>query len=520
MRQPLLLVCLCASLCSAVGQPFVTRMLSNGSRASKVDTLSSGNIFVGQSFQSGISIFGPEGSLQQTSCHIIGDFEGVVRIQSTIKLNDTTLAFSSGTFDGSCNPQAYMFNPVFGTMDTSGNILSSYYFILNAPRCNFVGDDLSKCANGDVILWSLRDAFMLRTSPSGVVRWAKVYDLGVGISFVHELPNGELLAGLNMREGHGGLARLSAEGDVIWSKSYNYDQGMICDAVVHNDESFTIVGFTDSLTTSWVPRPPAYQPELYLLRLNGVGEVQWGRSYDSAPHYWYTKRLPRVVVTADGNMAVLATLGPSTPYIREHRPYLMKLDMNGDTLWTRSYGEPDAIYATSSLTASADNGFLYTMNDTYLNYLVRTDPEGNLPCNNEHYDLTINELFLSDTNVVLNTSEGAQVFATQLNPMPCEDMEVRNACGDPLAVPEWLLPSHLRIRPNPTPGRITVSFPDPLQRHTFCSVFDATGRLLYQRPLPAGGTEEHIDLSRFGTGTYILRITDPDGQRNERVVVE
>ena len=27
-------------------------------------------------------------------------------------------------------------------------------------------------------------------------------------------------------------------------------------------------------------------------------------------------------------------------------------------------------------------------------------------------------------------------------------------------------------------------------------------------------------LSRFGTGTYILRITDPDGQRNERVVVE
>jgi hypothetical protein len=27
-------------------------------------------------------------------------------------------------------------------------------------------------------------------------------------------------------------------------------------------------------------------------------------------------------------------------------------------------------------------------------------------------------------------------------------------------------------------------------------------------------------IEAFGTGTYLLRITDPDGQRNERVVVE
>nr|MCU0320234.1 T9SS type A sorting domain-containing protein [Flavobacteriales bacterium] len=77
-----------------------------------------------------------------------------------------------------------------------------------------------------------------------------------------------------------------------------------------------------------------------------------------------------------------------------------------------------------------------------------------------------------------------------------------------------------RVKPNPTPGRITVDLPDPLQRDSFYSVFDATGRLLYERPLPPGTTTTDIDLSRFGTGTYLLRITDPEGQRNERVVVE
>jgi G3E family GTPase len=45
-------------------------------------------------------------------------------------------------------------------------------------------------------------------------------------------------------------------------------------------------------------------------------------------------------------------------------------------------------------------------------------------------------------------------------------------------------------------------------------------------PVPVAQTfsfvseESNIDLSRFGRGAYILRITDPDGQRNERVVVE
>jgi hypothetical protein len=521
MRHILVLCILCTILTNAVGQSFVTNMLSNGTRARKIDTLSSGNIVVGNAFESGVSLFDPQGQLLHSVCHPIESQYGMVRLQSNIKLSDTLFGFCSGTYEGSCDVESFYKNPAFGTMDTLGNILSSYYFTLNGSTCNFTADDLIRCANGDVILWSYSGGnFALRCSSNGELRWAKSYDQVGGISFVRELPGGDLLLGFNLQQLYGVVARVTENGAVLWSKSYSTSQGMVCDALIHNDDSFTIIGYTDSLLISWQPRPSEYQPELYLLRLNGAGEVQWGRSYDTAPNYWYTRWSPRVVGTPDGNLAVLATLGPATDFIREHRPYLMKLDLNGDTLWTRSYGEPDKIFQSAELTACADGSFLYTMNDEYLNYLVRTDPQGYLPCNNEHYGLTINELFLTDTNVVLTASEGAQVFTTQLSPMPCEDMEVRNACGDPLAVPEWLLPPHLRIRPNPTPGRITVEFTEPVQRHSFYSVLDATGRLLYQRPLPAGGTEEDIDLSRFGPGTYILRITDPDGQRNERVVVE
>ncbi|MCW5900134.1 MAG: T9SS type A sorting domain-containing protein [Flavobacteriales bacterium] len=93
-------------------------------------------------------------------------------------------------------------------------------------------------------------------------------------------------------------------------------------------------------------------------------------------------------------------------------------------------------------------------------------------------------------------------------------------CFSPAGMVEVGYGHVLRIYPNPTPGRFTVEFPDPLLKDSYYSVYDAMGRLLYQRPLPTGATVEEVDLSRFGRGTYVLRVTDPEGQRHERVVVE
>lgn len=76
------------------------------------------------------------------------------------------------------------------------------------------------------------------------------------------------------------------------------------------------------------------------------------------------------------------------------------------------------------------------------------------------------------------------------------------------------------IFPNPNTGRFTLAFPDPLTADSFYSVYDTMGRLLFQRPLAVGQQSEEIDLSRFGRGTYLVRITGKDGVSHERVVVQ
>lgn len=74
--------------------------------------------------------------------------------------------------------------------------------------------------------------------------------------------------------------------------------------------------------------------------------------------------------------------------------------------------------------------------------------------------------------------------------------------------------------PNPSSGLFIMEFSLALLRESYYSVYDATGRLLLQRPLPSGATLEEVDLSRFGRGAYVLRVTDPEGVRHKQVVVE
>jgi hypothetical protein len=374
-----------------------------------------------------------------------------------------------------------------------------------------------------MLLWG-RDKmfFAIRTDEAGIVRWARRFVNSGGIRFIKELPGGDLIAGMNMDTAGAVITRMTADGEILWSKSYFRPRGMMTDCLIGSDDEFTVIGFNDSSATTVgfiEPADPNYQPKLVMMHLNGMGEIQWSKAYDSAPNYWYTRDGARIKLAPDGNAIIYGNAG-IPGYNSGYHAFLMKTDLNGDTLWSRSYGTNDELYTTKDVLPCADGTILCSGGELWQGtFLFRTDTLGYLPCRNLTHQLVVTEIFPTDSAVTLSYIEGAEAFPAFLTPVSYPLSEVTDACMTGIAGHSRAR-GRIRVRPNPTPGRITLSFPDPLQRDTYYSVIDATGRLLYQRPLPAGGTEEDIDLSRFGRGTYILRITDPDGQRNERVVVE
>jgi hypothetical protein len=389
--------------------------------------------------------------------------------------------------------------------------------------------DLLVSSTKDIITWGLAPAFFaLKVDSTMTPVWAKQFNNHGSFQFIKELPGGDLLAGINMDTAGAVVARMDANGNFLWCKSYIRPRGMIHDAVIEPDGSFLITGLTDSTasTNPFIPYPPTYHPKLFMMKLNGQGEVQWCKGYDSAPNLWYSHSSSRIVRTLEGNYAVVATLGyPQNNLF--FRPYLMKTDLNGDTLWTRSMGVNSYNYYTQDLLTCSDGGYMVDggvwgdlpEGHTGLPYIFKTDSLGHFSCSEQYHPVQVLDLFPTDSSFTLTSVDGAVVYPAFMNDTIFDPIATYDACIVTTA-PDQMQARKFKVYPNPNTGRFTVEFADPLMAESYYSVYDAMGRLLFQRPLPKGRETEEVDLSRFGRGTYMIRFTSPDGVQHERVVLE
>ncbi len=498
-----------------------------GTATMHLDALSSGNLFAGIANGSGVSILDAEGNIIHTQCY---DGHPLTRMQSVKKHTDNVIYFSAGYLSDSCAvAESLEVDPVFGKIDSLGNILSLYRYQLNAVTCSNTAFDLLVMSDGGAITWGREESFFaLRVDENSMPMWSKQFDLTGSIGFVRELPSGDLLVGMNMETAGGVIARITTSGDFLWCKSYIRPRANLRDCVIESDGSFIITGFTDSIasTNNIIPLPADYHPRLFLMKLNGTGDVQWCKGYEGVPR-WYARRGPRVVKTLDEKYVVLANIG-LTNYNLEYRPFLMKTDQNGDTLWTRSVGKNGYRYLTVDLMVSSDGGFYYdglAYGDfgslSGAGYLFKTDSLGRLPCDEQVHPVEVMDLFPTDSSFTLSFIEGVEAFPVSNSFADYGPIVVLDTCPLHVGMPPPVAQNRkVQVRPNPNTGRFTVQFPDPLTVDSFYSVYDSQSRLLCQRPLAAGKETEEIDLSRFGRGTYLLRFTNREGVCNERVVVQ
>ena len=520
-----------STLRASAQQDFMNVFVSTMSFQGSINELASGNLLVGMAVYPGATLLGPSGNVIHSGCYA-GSTYSVGNMASLRRYASNEFVFATRYRTDSCDSNAGMTvwhtYPALGRMDTLGNVLDLRYYDLNGPQCSYFGGDVCVTEDSSIVVWGPNaDFYAMRTDPSGAPLWARSFGAHGGFQFIKELPGGDLLAGINMDTAGAVVARMDANGNFLWCKSYMRPKGMVHDAIIESDSSFVITGFTDSTNLfAFIPLPADFQPKLFMMKLNGAGDVQWCKGYDSDPYHWYTSQWSRIERTLDGQYAVLATLGEQG-YNFFYRPFLMKTDLNGDTLWTRSHGKTDFIYYTRDFLACSDGGFMFSGgiwgnlpdNNSGLPYIYKTDSLGNFSCSQRVHTVQVSDLFPSDSSFTLTSIDGATMYPAFVNDTLFDPIVVYDGCTfstgfDPTRS------RNLKVRPNPTAGRVTVEFADPLMAESYYSVYDAMGKLLYQRPLPTGATTEQIDLSRFGKGTYVIKFTDPEGVRHERVVLE
>jgi uncharacterized delta-60 repeat protein len=220
------------------------------------------------------------------------------------------------------------------------------------------------------------DVYLVKTDADGNTTWTRTYggsDTDEGQSVQQTTDGGYIIAGYNDPWGTAimdvYLVKTDAQGGLLWARSYGPEDDYECGYSVQQtaDGGYIVAGSTASAETN--------DTDLYLVKTDANGDCLWARTYGG--DQWdegYS-----VEQTADGNYIVAGyteSFGAGSMDF-----YLLKIDADGDTLWTRTYGgsgrdEGRSVHQTTDggyIVAGYSWSFGAGQSDFYL---VRTDADG------------------------------------------------------------------------------------------------------------------------------------------------
>jgi len=164
------------------------------------------------------------------------------------------------------------------------------------------------------------------------------------------------------------LIKTDGNGDTLWTRTFGGANEDRSSAVRQTaDGGYVLVGFSQSFGST--------SRNVYLIRTDPNGDTLWTRTYGGSS----LEEGSSIEQTTDGGFIILGTTGSFGAGANDI--YLIKTDLNGDTLWTRALGGTMNEYA-ESIAQTTDGGYAifgYTqsfgVNDFDL-YLIKTDSAG------------------------------------------------------------------------------------------------------------------------------------------------
>ncbi len=192
---------------------------------------------------------------------------------------------------------------------------------------------------------------------------------------VHESSDGKyIIAGYTASFGAGYydvyLIKTHADGETLWTRVYGGgedDRGFSIQET--SDGGFIIAGITRTFG--------AGSYDFYLIKTDENGNALWEKTFGGTDDDWGFS----VIESSDGGYIIV---GSTESYGEGERDvYVIKTDVNGDTLWTKTYGgEKDDVGV--SIQKTSDSGYIIAGRTTsfgsgyYDVYLIKINDDGDI----------------------------------------------------------------------------------------------------------------------------------------------
>lgn len=241
------------------------------------------------------------------------------------------------------------------------------------------------------------DAYLVKVDSMGAPIWHK-YIGGFGndvAKSVIQLPDsGYVIAGYTNSFGAGGydayLVRTDKDGNTTWYRTFGgLDWDFASDLVYGPDASIIVVGNTSSFGSG--------KKDGFVIKYDLAGNLLWQKFYGGAEN----EELRSIIKTNDN---FFATVG----YTESHNDingdcYFLKLNSNGDTIFTKTFGGLYKDYATD-LVQKVGNSYVisgaktYSANAKTQSLMYGMSPTGSFAWENHYYASSGDEEFSSLCN--------------------------------------------------------------------------------------------------------------------------
>jgi len=219
------------------------------------------------------------------------------------------------------------------------------------------------------------DIFLLKTNQYGDTAWTKLYggtQNDIGYSVQQTLDSGYIIVGSTLSFGAGNsdvyLIKTDANGDTLWTMTYGGFENDVGHSVKQtSDNGYIVAGYTQSFG--------ATSGDVYIIKSDANGDTLWTRMYGNTE-----SELAWEVIEMSSGGYMIAGYAQSIVTV-EYDAYIISLDVNGDTLWTRTYGGSGHDEA-HSIIESPEAGFVIIgstrpeLETNYDIYVIKTQDNG------------------------------------------------------------------------------------------------------------------------------------------------
>jgi len=224
-------------------------------------------------------------------------------------------------------------------------------------------------------VYSVMDVYVIKTDENGDTLWTRTYggpyqDGGKCIQQTSD--DGYIVIGSTLLDAINGfnyfLVKTNAFGDTIWTRTYGRaDFDLAYHGQQTNDDGYVMVGLTEGLGTD--------TSNVYMIKTDSIGDTLWTKIFGRP----FTDEGYCIQQTSDDGYIISGLTKSSGG--SNYDVYVVKTDSRGDTLWTKTYGGPGDDVG-SSVVQTIDGGYIIAGHTSsfgagnFDGYLIRLNSDG------------------------------------------------------------------------------------------------------------------------------------------------